>query len=312
MARPHKNNADYFPHDADASADEKLVYIESIMGPTGYALYFKTLETLTRADHFRIDWNPVKAAILARKYGVTPDTMQQFIVAATTPEIRLLTIENDQLHSPGLTKRLTPLLQKRQNDAARIAQQRTEIPQKPIIAATTPQNPATTPHSKVKESKEKEREKNARAHEEESEKQKTNTTGTTTPPDLTTIPGLHAHLEAHCTTDAGLHELKTWKRLAGYRDSIHGDTTVELTKYIAHYLPALRTTDPIQHLRDHFPAWLARATEYNRPKKPPQPNPRPNAAPPPQRRTTTPPPNATSTTLHIGDIAGKTITEFAP
>src|SRR5574343_514616 len=48
MARPVKQGLDYFPHDTDASMDEKIEGIEALFGLEGYAVYFKLCERIYR------------------------------------------------------------------------------------------------------------------------------------------------------------------------------------------------------------------------------------------------------------------------
>lgn len=169
--------------------------------------------------------------------------------------------------------------------------------------------------SKGKEGKGKEgSERNARAHEEdEIEKQKNENAPPPQPSnggggDADTPAAIYALIEAHVNTDDGLRELVAWKKQTGYSDRVHGPTTGEVTKFISKYLDAIRAScDPIQYFRDHFAAWLVRATEYNRPKKDNRPKYEPPL--PHQRQPRTNNGNATPTT--IGDIAGKIITEIS-
>lgn len=167
MARPPRLNADYFSHDANASIDDRIVFLESRFGLIGYALYFKLLETLTNAEYFEIDWNDTRCAILAKKYGVEATTLQDFVVASTIPEIRAFTTSNGKLYSEDLKSRMSLLVEKREKEARRIAQRRgidvvgeTTHGKDVIVSPTTEQGSTvvseTTPQSKVKHSKVKE------------------------------------------------------------------------------------------------------------------------------------------------------------
>ena len=49
MARPLKEGLDYFPHDTDMSADDKVMAMEALHGHTGYAFYCKLLERIYRS-----------------------------------------------------------------------------------------------------------------------------------------------------------------------------------------------------------------------------------------------------------------------
>lgn len=57
MARPLKQGIDYFPHDTDASNDEKIEYIEALYGLAGYAFYFKILERIYRSGIGYMDFS---------------------------------------------------------------------------------------------------------------------------------------------------------------------------------------------------------------------------------------------------------------
>lgn len=147
---------------------------------------------------------------------------------------------------------------------------------------------------------------NARAHEgDEIEKQKKENPPPPQPSNgAAGITDLYAVIAAHCDTDDGLRELIAWKKQAGYSDRIHGPTTGEVTKFISKYLDSIRAGgDPVQYFRDHFAAWLVRATEYNRPKK----DTRPKYEPPPGARQRQ---NGNAIETHIGNITGKIITDI--
>ncbi|MCY6354344.1 Lin1244/Lin1753 domain-containing protein [Clostridium sp. ZS2-4] len=49
MARPKKLGMDYFPHDCDASNDERVEGLRAVHGDDGYAFYFILLECLMKA-----------------------------------------------------------------------------------------------------------------------------------------------------------------------------------------------------------------------------------------------------------------------
>ena len=161
-----KTSAEYFSHDANASEDEKIMYLETVFGFMGYALYFKTLERLCRAENFEMKFGPVQRQVLARHFGVTLEQFNDFFVAATSDDICAFVIKNDVLWSDGLKKRMAWLLEKRQNDAERIARKRAENAQKQSEAGGKTHNSliiedvaatrVQVKESKVKESKGKE------------------------------------------------------------------------------------------------------------------------------------------------------------
>jgi hypothetical protein len=125
-----KNNADWFSHDADASSDEKVVYLESVFGHTGYAVYFKFLECMTRADGFKLQWNDIKKAIYASKFGISVTEMDRFITECCRQEVKAFEIDDGFIFSPGLIKRLEPLLSKREYNRQKYQEQKQEVEEK--------------------------------------------------------------------------------------------------------------------------------------------------------------------------------------
>ena len=188
---------------------------------------------------------------------------------------------------------------------------------KPIDERSASDSRQLGENPQLKEEKERKERREARehtpAHEGEIQNQKNapfDDDTTTTPPQPSTggatVTDIYATINAHCNTDDGLRELIAWKKQAGYSDRTHGPTTGEVTKFISKYLDRIRATDPVQYFRDNFPAWLVRATEYNRPKKDTTPKYTP---PPPHQRQPRTNGNATPTT--IADLTGKVITEIS-
>jgi hypothetical protein len=124
--RNQRNNADYFSHDADASSDEKIVYLESKFGLKGYAVYFKFLECMTRAEGFKLEWTEIKKAVYASKFGISVTEIEQIVTECCRNEIKAFVLEDGYLFSPGLLKRFEPLLQKREYNRQKYQEQKQE------------------------------------------------------------------------------------------------------------------------------------------------------------------------------------------
>ena len=167
-----KTSAEYFSHDADASEDEKVMYLEAEFGFMGYALYFKLLERLCRSENFEMKFGPIQRQVLARHFGVKEEELSRFVVAATSCDVAAFRLENEIIWSDGLKKRMAHLMEKRQRDAERIAQKRAENALKTHnslinenVAATSAQvKESKVKESKVKESKVKESKGSVSAH----------------------------------------------------------------------------------------------------------------------------------------------------
>ncbi len=150
MARPQKTGLDYFPHDCDASNDEKIDSLRLLYGNNGYAFYFILLERIYRTNNQELDISATETLqILSRKVAVTQEEFGKMLETA----INLGCFNKDKyekehiLTSNGIKKRALPTLEKRQK--AR------ELFQKRISATETPPDTQQKP-DKGKERKGKE------------------------------------------------------------------------------------------------------------------------------------------------------------
>jgi len=153
MARPQKQGMDYFPHDTDASNDEKIDGLRMLYGNDGYAFYFILLERIYRTPNFELDISAAETRqILSRKVEVTPDKFAEMLDYAVRVGCfcGVSYAERRVLTSDGIKKRAASVIAKRQKMASRY--------EKEVSAAETNQKPsrnaAESTQSKVKESKE--------------------------------------------------------------------------------------------------------------------------------------------------------------
>ena len=153
--RNKRKSADYFSHDADASSDEKLVYLESMFGHTGYALYFKFLEKMTRAEGFRLEWNDIKKAVYASEFRISVTEIDRFISECCRKEIKAFILDDSTLFSPGLIARFQPLLDKREYNRLKYEKKKLKDSSSIENSVTEKANSVTeaTQYSKVKERK---------------------------------------------------------------------------------------------------------------------------------------------------------------
>ena len=267
MGRPRRLNADYFSHDADASANEKIVYLESLFGDSGYAWYFKMLEALTAADRYEIPWSDVKCAIYARKFNADRERFAEFIVGATTPEIQAFIIENGVLYSPGLKKRLSLVDERRLKEAARITENR----EKNIVGATTAIVGATNTQSKVKESNNS----LSPAHTHEAGKSGSLLPPADCPPVAPPPPPVAA---VPPTLSGSVAAAKAWaaenpEQLRGWASvaKFAGDWEQETAKFFSHYCRDAPFShpvyaDPVKFFTGGFQKWLITARDFSAPK----------------------------------------------
>lgn len=83
MSRPKKQGMDYFPHDVDASNDEKIEALRAIHGNDGYAFFFILLERIYRTANAELDVSkPAVLAALVNKVGVSMDKFNDMLQTA--------------------------------------------------------------------------------------------------------------------------------------------------------------------------------------------------------------------------------------
>ncbi len=147
MARPLKEGLDYFPHDVDASQDEKIEAFEALFGNDGYAFFFKLCERIYRSGKGFLDISqPETLIVLAKRVGVRKDKFQRMLEKAKELGLFDKELANNfqQLTSNGIRRRTNIVLE----DRLRMRGKRSLSTEQ-----TTEQTTEQMPQSKVKESK---------------------------------------------------------------------------------------------------------------------------------------------------------------
>ena len=166
MARPNKNNAEYFSHDADMRNDVKIKALRRRFSHTGYAVWCYILETLTDTDFFEIDYRELNQELLAADFDISVDELRNIVDYCCKINLLQLNEDRTRLYSETHKKRFSGLITKRERDRERVFATETKRKQKEIsvIAAKTnftDSSRGDNPYSKVKENRVKEnREKN--------------------------------------------------------------------------------------------------------------------------------------------------------
>lgn len=142
MARPKKNNADYFTHDADMRNDVKIKALRRRFSHTGYAVWNYLLETLTDSDFFEIEWEEINIELLAADYDVSVSELTEIVEYCV--KIGLLQRAGNKLISQAHQQRLSSLIANRERK--RISEeQNTNITSNGRVMAS--QNPVKTDES---------------------------------------------------------------------------------------------------------------------------------------------------------------------
>lgn len=134
MARPKKNNALYYSHDADMRNDLRIKAVRNVYGTDGYGVWCMLLEVLTDSDYFEYELNDMTIEMLAADFQVTSEYLRGIL--EYLKKLQLICIEDEKLYSQKHKDRFETLLSKRDRDAQRISSYK-KLPE---------QAPAQTPY----------------------------------------------------------------------------------------------------------------------------------------------------------------------
>lgn len=162
MARPTRNNADYFPHFGNMRNHKKVRALRNKFGLVlGYAFWSMILEWLTEQDGLEWELSEFELEMFSTELGVSASEIQDMI--SFCEKIGLLTVTHSNfLYSESLNENLQPVFDKRNKERDRSkTRQRAEsglfLPQnnhtRGVSAAETLVTAADSPQRKEKESK---------------------------------------------------------------------------------------------------------------------------------------------------------------
>lgn len=169
MARPKKEGMDYFPHDVDASNDEKIEMLEILYGNDGYSFYFKMLERIYKNKNFCLvsdaETREEMFQILSKKFNMDYEKFQKILNSCFKYKLfdkelyetqGIITNESILKRSKVVTDKRKSMAQRYQNTRADADNEENE---EIVSDAETQQKngrkTAESTQSKVKESKEK-------------------------------------------------------------------------------------------------------------------------------------------------------------
>ena len=111
MARPNKNNMDYFSHDSDMRNDVKIKALRRKFSHNGYAVWNYILEVLTNADELRIEWNDFEKELYAAEFDVEIEDLN--LIVDYCVKLGLLQITDSYLFCAKHKERLSFALSKK-------------------------------------------------------------------------------------------------------------------------------------------------------------------------------------------------------
>lgn len=120
MARPTKNNAEYFSHDADMRNDVKIKALRRRFQHTGYAVWCFILEALTDGELFEIEYGELNRELLAADFDISVEQLEEIVEYCCKLNLLQLT-EDNRLYSEAHQRRFASLVTKRERDRERLA-----------------------------------------------------------------------------------------------------------------------------------------------------------------------------------------------
>lgn len=79
MARPVKNNLDYFSHDKDMRNDIKIRNLRRKFSHKGYSVYVMMLEHLSDCEYLQYEWNELSIELLVPDFDVDYEELVEII-----------------------------------------------------------------------------------------------------------------------------------------------------------------------------------------------------------------------------------------
>jgi len=114
MARPKKNNIDYFSHDNSMRNDRKIKALRAKFGLEGYAVFCMMLEILSEAELLIIKWNHLELELISGDLNIVSEKLTQIIDYLC--EIDLLIKSENHIYCIKLDERAKTIFDKRTND----------------------------------------------------------------------------------------------------------------------------------------------------------------------------------------------------
>lgn len=140
MARPRKENADWFSHDTGLRDNLKIKAVRAKFGLEWYAIFVMFLEVLADAENFVLSEDDWQLEMLAGDFRIDSDQLKEFL--EYFKKIWLIQSEEWKIFNTHLIERMEPLLTKRQNMRQKHQEKKVPAAETPVSEEETPQKPA--------------------------------------------------------------------------------------------------------------------------------------------------------------------------
>lgn len=154
MARPARNNAEYFTHSANLRNDRRVKAIRSTFGASGYGILIMLIEVLTDVDYTQLNTEELEVELLAGDFGVSVTEINRLIQFAEKVGF-LVRTESRMLQCPDLNKWLEPVFEKRNRSrsVAKVQSKGISVTETYQSATETEQSVTESTQSKEEKSK---------------------------------------------------------------------------------------------------------------------------------------------------------------
>jgi len=113
MARPIKNNAEYFSHDADMRNDLRIKAVRNKFGLEGYGIYCMLLEILTDSENFKFKYDELNIELVSADMGIDSSVFKTSVDYMIKIDLLQLADNSLYLTCRTLENRFSALLSKR-------------------------------------------------------------------------------------------------------------------------------------------------------------------------------------------------------
>lgn len=149
MARPRKNNADWFSHDTGLRDNLKVKAVRAKYGLEWYAIFVMILEVLADAENFVLEDNEFQTEMLAGDFRIDSDKLKDIL--DYFKKIWLIQFEDWKIFNEHLIERMEPLLTKRQTMRQKHQEKKVSVAETPVSEEETPQKPQKPKVEKMSE-----------------------------------------------------------------------------------------------------------------------------------------------------------------
>jgi|GEM_PF-6508690 len=153
MARPQKNNADYFPHQTTLRNHRKIKILRNRFGSVlGYAFWCMMLEWLTEHDGLEFEYSEIEFEMFASELGVSAAEIPPMIDYCIKLEL-LFKSDDGFIYSESLNEELNRVFEKRKKEREKSKTRKRKV-DGTFLTTSGGVSAAEIPHSRVEKSKE--------------------------------------------------------------------------------------------------------------------------------------------------------------